>query len=697
MSYSFRRHRGPRPLTGAAPRVRVQVFPLEADRAHLTSFCDRWFNADVPPEVAWVRPAFPIVLCTVLTYPDMSEEERLESGIHAQNELYFLVPLDVMRREGMRDVFVERGVTTPYIFVDNADSAQVGFERYGFPKELCTFDYGEVISQVPWAADAQPYLSLQLEEAAEDYARNIDLIRIFRNVLGDEPGFDDATGRLVPGVATALSRSDLIWWLQAFLQEAGSASALEPRVAWGAAARGALDTLRGDLPVTCYNIRQLPDPRDLSKAIYRDLVRYPLRLRGIQNVRFFAEDRTAPAAFSILIQRRDMYPIVSRLGLRVLARERRGLGEDAEVYDVLQPVSPLYLQADLSVDEPVSLAWQRRRGAWSTREGTFTAAVPNEPPKFDGYLGGVSVLARGPVKAGVRDIKFMYFAAARAATQDYLDQRIPARCPNKLTVLGVGDYTVLRVVIVRTRPMKFVAGAPLNWQSGWQMSFAVPVRFEHEGKVHEALFRLAELTSSSLSFLLFSRMNASVAHNAHFDEPWWSWTSSTQKMQQAVTLHLPRPTRRAGELRVARAPWLDILVQAQPSPSEFAELRDPLCERWSTHVPNLYLGSIPSPDTGERWVHQRLVMTRPTRLTEQALVPLHTRQTIYMRLTRLERLDLVGALRPVEVGPEVVRPDVVAALDDQGPAVLRSIAVYESAEQPTGSKHEILWQEYVDD
>jgi hypothetical protein len=697
MSYSFRRHRGPRRLTGAAARVRVQVFPLEADRGRLTHFCNRWFNADVPPEVAWVRPAFPLVLCTVLTYPDMSEEERLESGIHSQNELYFLVPLDVMRREGRRDVFVERGVTTPFIFVDNADSAQVGFERYGFPKELCRFDYGEVISQVPWAADAQPYLSLQLEEAAEDYARSIDLVRIFRNVLGDEPGFDDATGRLVPGVAVGPSRSDLIWWLQAFLQEVGSASALEPPIAWGAGARAVLDTLRGDLPVTCFNVRQLPDPRDLTKAIYRDVVRYPLRLRRIQNVRFFAEDRAAPAAFSILIQRRDLYPIVSRLGLRVIARERRGSGEDAEVYDVIQPVSPLYLQADLTVDEPASLAWQRRRGEWITRAGTFTDESADGRPDFDGYLGGVGVLARGRVKAGIRDIKYMYFAVSRAATQAYVDERLPLRCPLKLRVVGEGAHTVLRVTLARTRPIELVVGAPLNWQAGWQMSFSVPVRVEYGGETHEVLFRLAELTESTLSFLLFSRMNGSVTHNVQFDEPWWSWTSSTQKVQQAVAVHLPLPIHRSGELRVARMPWLDVLVQSEPTPDQFPELREPLCRRLSTYTPNLYLGSIPPPDTSERWVHQRLVMTRPTGVTERPLSAVHGQQSIYMRLTHLGRLDLVSALDPVKVEADTIRPSVTAALDEAGAKILRAIAAYESAEQPISSEPTVLWQEFIDD
>src|SRR5262249_23150803 len=81
----------------------------------------------------------PFVLGGLLNYPEFGDAFEFETGVMSQNELYFAIPVGMWRYENGCECFVECGLLTPYIFVDNAESAAVGKSRFGFLKEMATF------------------------------------------------------------------------------------------------------------------------------------------------------------------------------------------------------------------------------------------------------------------------------------------------------------------------------------------------------------------------------------------------------------------------------------------------------------------------------------------------------------------------------------------------------------------------------
>jgi hypothetical protein len=117
----------------SAVGMEIQTFALAARPEALAETLDDWINAFVPPEVAIFRPLVPAVMCSLLHYPHMGDAFAWETGVLSQNEMYFAIPVGRWRREAGGERLVEVGVVTPYIFVDNAESAAVGRSRFGYP------------------------------------------------------------------------------------------------------------------------------------------------------------------------------------------------------------------------------------------------------------------------------------------------------------------------------------------------------------------------------------------------------------------------------------------------------------------------------------------------------------------------------------------------------------------------------------
>lgn len=127
--------------------VTARVFPLKANAARLTEFCDRYLNMDIPREFAYFVPAVPYVYLMVLNYGRMSvAAENL--GWVSQHEVTFTVALEWYQEKKGRLVFKDWACVSPFIFVDDDMSLTTGREVYGWPKVKAWID-AEVN---PWAA-----------------------------------------------------------------------------------------------------------------------------------------------------------------------------------------------------------------------------------------------------------------------------------------------------------------------------------------------------------------------------------------------------------------------------------------------------------------------------------------------------------------------------------------------------------------
>ncbi len=131
--------------------VTSRVFPIKANMARLTLFCDQYLNMDIPQEIVHFCPALPYVYLMVLNYGQMSpiSVEAQNIGWVAQHEVLFMVPLERWRKEKRRLVFQGWACVSPFIFVDDEMSLTTGREVYGWPKVPCRID-----AQTPlWTQD----------------------------------------------------------------------------------------------------------------------------------------------------------------------------------------------------------------------------------------------------------------------------------------------------------------------------------------------------------------------------------------------------------------------------------------------------------------------------------------------------------------------------------------------------------------
>jgi hypothetical protein len=118
--------------------VTSRVFPIKANMARLTRFCNQYLNtdADAAEEHLEFRPALPYVYLMVINYGSMSPGaiNAQNLGWVAQREVTFTVPLEQWEKENGRLVFKKWACVSPFIFVDDELSLTTGREVYGWPK-----------------------------------------------------------------------------------------------------------------------------------------------------------------------------------------------------------------------------------------------------------------------------------------------------------------------------------------------------------------------------------------------------------------------------------------------------------------------------------------------------------------------------------------------------------------------------------
>ena len=118
--------------------VKMTVFPLQANLARLTQFCDSYLNQ--AGEFVQFKPFLPFVYLIILDYGKMSAPAT-QTGWVSQREVAFGVPLQWLEPdENGQMAFKDFAFTTPFIFVDNELSLSTGREVYGWPKLLARLD-----------------------------------------------------------------------------------------------------------------------------------------------------------------------------------------------------------------------------------------------------------------------------------------------------------------------------------------------------------------------------------------------------------------------------------------------------------------------------------------------------------------------------------------------------------------------------
>jgi hypothetical protein len=379
--------------------VTSRAFPLRANVARLTQFCDNYLNMDIPKEIVYFRPALPFVYLIVLNYGSMAPAsvQARNFGWVAQNEVTFLVLLERWHLDKQKDklVFDDWVNVSPFIFVDSQLSLTTGREVYGWPKVLANVE-----ADIPlWST--HPRLPVRLFSLSVPMFRDVFageaeeqrvLIQIDFNPL---PTFaqlpPDLSNPFLPftaiprAVRNSLSLTgDVADWLLGLRvrgitanRDLASLLAMSKRAASyigrllpeilrpsskQPAALSAVETPADEkgsvAPVPrifndSVTLKQFRDPESPHLACYKALVTSRIGIERVNRCGLLGDlsllGGDASCGFTIRINQYTAQPIIESLGIEVDVEERGRDGRATAA--ILKPVLPFWTDVDLFYDK----------------------------------------------------------------------------------------------------------------------------------------------------------------------------------------------------------------------------------------------------------------------------------------------------------------------------------------------------------
>lgn len=363
--------------------VTSRVFPLKANMARLTQFCDSYVNMDIPPDIVHYRPALPFVYLMVLDYGSMSSASMQAQNVGwvAQHEVAFTVPLERWRMEHGKLVFKDWACVSPFIFVDDELSLTTGREIYGWPKVVGRVDAIRPMWDQHPMAGARLF-SFSTAVFPKAYAGEGEADRVLLQIDADPaPHFSqvplDTGNPWAPWTALAQatrgslslmgSALDMTLALRsrgyrtnrskASLRAMGSKAAdylrhLGP--AWlqsattGEDARSLLGEGCPKLAFDNVTIKQFRDAQEPQRACYKALVRSTMGVERINRSGLLGDSNLlrgdTSGGYTIRVHRYATQPIIESLGIEVTRTEN----PDGEVpISVLKSTLPFWTDVDL--------------------------------------------------------------------------------------------------------------------------------------------------------------------------------------------------------------------------------------------------------------------------------------------------------------------------------------------------------------
>ncbi|HEY0476728.1 MAG TPA: hypothetical protein VGD37_04345 [Kofleriaceae bacterium] len=524
--------------------VTSRVFPLRAYAHALQRLCDTYLN--LFPEVVYFRPAAPYVMLTLLNYGRMSYASETEAhhGWVSQNEVYFGVPLDWGRIEHGRWQPLGSGVVTPFIFVDQGWSIEVGREVYGWPKEPAEFQR-EVNS---WAsrspAEREHLLTVATETFQTPYASerpsSVPLVE-----------FDRAAPLSIgPSLWQAPLGMDNPWWGALTLWRESmriwSSAAIRDAAMYVPMILQASRLLFGGPSPAFYtaNLKQVRSLEDPAVAAYQAITMAPIRLTALHRAGLMGEGRIMlgdpTGGYRIRIHRHPLFPIIETLGLIVSDEEQHSDARDVAIRGytagvpgntrlerfptgltssdeiehgvaTVAPLFPFWLEADLDYGRGDTVSWRSqhlREGAWhrrvshatgSAEAGTWVASAPGEGGSSSGAAFDAAWGARGiPAPPYYYPKLTQRLLALPASGLGRIVESLQP--PPEVGSFRLVDPAQPRVLMMVTTSEE--ASARVNSAGWWwkrQVSFFVPVIWNRNGTDMVALVSAITFADSQLA------------------------------------------------------------------------------------------------------------------------------------------------------------------------------------------------------
>ncbi|MEP6733534.1 MAG: hypothetical protein ABJE10_23010 [bacterium] len=479
-----------------------RLFPLRANLNSVQGFVNNYVNV-VPEEVGHFRAFSPYLLLMMLDYGSLALEAT-NLGWFSQHEIMFCVPVEWYRIVKGKWVFHDWAMLTPFIFVDDDLSLNMGRTVAGWPKTYAKM----TPTMSAWMRDPIAPVNEATASAmvfSELYAGKKQEERVFLEIDRDAPIANmrvpfNTNSPIAPWmVASNMAKSaadfgrDSLGWMNGLglmpLHQGSSASN------YGSMLRNmatAVNPMRPNMTSNILNCKQFRASEDPSRYCYQALTMGAMKFTKFNGIGLLGEQAVMAGdlsgGYSVKLHEWPSLPITRLLGLEV---EKRWKGDGVNVAQ-LRPVMPYWYDCNMDYQTGYNVAWRTRDGIWRDRDGhrhlpsMIGNAVAPDELLYNSALGPSSKPVAGPFRFAGTTIRVLPLLATRATVEKYLEEYLNeplASAKERFTLWCPDDPSEMHAHVYLTATSFGDVTSGTNNVGDWadrEMAFLIPVKRERE-------------------------------------------------------------------------------------------------------------------------------------------------------------------------------------------------------------------------
>ncbi|MEO5818044.1 MAG: hypothetical protein ABIT20_22435 [Gemmatimonadaceae bacterium] len=424
-----------------------RLFPLRANRSSVQSFCDNYVNI-LPPEIGHFRPCSPYIMLMMLDYGSLALEAT-NLGWFSQHEIMFCIPTEWYRIEKGKWVFQDWAMLTPFIFVDDDLSLNMGRTVAGWPKTYASMtptlsawmkDPLAPVSEATASAMVFPELytgKRQVERVFLEIERTAPMSNMRLPFNTNSPIAPWSIAANVAKSLAGLQRDALNVMGGLGLMPMHDGSTPENYRAMMRNVAKSVNPFRPDMTSSILNLKQFRASEEPDKYCYQAVTIGAMKFTKFNGIGLLGEQAVAlgdmSGGYSVRIHEWPSIPITRLLGLEV---EKRWRGDGVNVAE-LKPVMPYWYDSNMDYQTGYNVAWRGRDGIWRDRYDKIhlptmiDGAVAPDELLYNSALGANAKPIAGPFRFAGTTIRVMPLLAKRANLDAYLRDYLNAPLESK--------------------------------------------------------------------------------------------------------------------------------------------------------------------------------------------------------------------------------------------------------------------------
>ena len=379
----------------------ARVFPLRANLDSLQRFCNSYLNF-IPPEAGRFRAVVPYVYYIMLDYGRMAIDIA-NIGWFSQREFLFCIPIQWYRVVDGQWQFHDWATVTPFIYVNNDMSMQIGRTVYGWPKAIASL----TPTTSAWMTNPLAHVNQATVSTMvfpELYEGKPFEWQTFIEVNRDAPmsnlGFPpNGESPILPWMVASKVANAMIGFgrdavstlaglgilpLSQGSTMANAMSVVKQMMQWllpyhpTGEREMPWSLLPVNLTANTLNLKQFRHNSNPETYCFQALTNGPMRMTAFNRAGLLGEARTllgdVSGGYSIKLHQWPSLPIAETLGLDV-ARSWNGPGTSVVE---LKPVMPFWYDVNMEYLTGYNVCWRAEDRVWHDQEGRTYKQQPRD-------------------------------------------------------------------------------------------------------------------------------------------------------------------------------------------------------------------------------------------------------------------------------------------------------------------------------